>query len=142
MYNNMYTILHLPSNTYYAIQNNKYSVAMFKQYKDAKYVADSLATHKWVYGKLPTVNTALFVMKPYQKKQEALEHCLCVKTEALSMRYVQNIGTRNLNISLIDAIQWKDDHTYDVDIRHIELSASNKAYKESLELDANIIIED
>ena len=51
---------------------------LFRDYDHAKYVADSLATHHWIYGKLPPPSDELYLMKPYQKKQEASEHHLWV----------------------------------------------------------------
>ena len=136
----MYTILHLPTNTYYGLNKNKHSIAMFKEFHDAKYVAESLATHEWIYGKLPNINSELFMMKPFQKKRKSLDHLLCIKKQPLNMRFIHSIGTRHMDISVIDNIRWTDDHMYDVDVQNIGLKVSMDAYRESLELDSNIIM--
>jgi len=143
-YTNMYAILHLPTNTYYALrprEATKHSMVFFRDYDHAKYVADSLATHHWIYGKLPPPSDELYLMKPYQKKQEASEHHLWVAKRNASMRCIQDVGTRQLDISLVNALRWLDDDTYDVDMKWYELDVNTPTYLESLALDNQIVIE-
>ena len=105
----MYTILHLPTNTYYGLHakdRSKHTVVFFRNYDQAKYVADSLATHQWVYGKLPSPSTELYIMKPYQKKQNALEYRLWVQKRQASLRCMKEVGMRHLDVSFVKNIEW------------------------------------
>jgi len=140
----MYNIVHLPTNTCYALNNsdNKHSILFFKEYDDARYVADSLATHMWIYGNLPHANNELYMMKPYQKKKHALDHKLWVfKYDDFSMRRLHEIGLRNLDISIVKNIEWLNDDTYDIDIKHFELDLDLESFANSLHLDHTSVVD-
>jgi hypothetical protein len=119
----------------------KHSVVFFREYDHAKYVADSLATHNWIYGHLPEPSDELYLMKPYQKKQDALSHQIWVQKRNVSMRCVQDVGTRNLDFMLVNDIQWIDDDTYNLEMKQYELDVNGPTYVESLALDNHIVIE-
>lgn len=140
----MYSIIHLPTQTFYGLQNNtktRHSIVYFRYYDQAKYVADSLATYKWIYNELPQVSQELYMMKPYQVKKNANDHSLWIQKSSLSSRSVQNVGTRNLHISVINKIRWIDDETYDLDIKHYEMQSSLSSLITSLEMDHDLLIE-
>tara|TARA_Y100000389_G_scaffold205016_1_gene262009 strand:+ start:11859 stop:12281 length:423 start_codon:yes stop_codon:yes gene_type:complete len=140
----MYSIIHLPTQTLYGLHNNsktRHSVVYFRTYDHAKYVADSLATHEWIYNQLPAVSRELYMMKPYQVKKNARDHSLWIHKTTLSSRSVQNIGTRNLHISVVNDIRWIDDDTYDINIKHYEMESSLTSLITSLEMDHDLLIE-
>lgn len=138
----MYSILHLPSNTLYSVQNNKkHSVLFFKKYDNAKYVADSLSTYKWIYNSFPENNTGIHMMKKYQKKRQALESKLWIKKTPLTIKNVHDFATKNVDIFYITDIKWIDDENYHVDGNNIELSSTFELTKVSLEHDYQILIE-
>jgi len=137
-----YSILHLPSNTLYSVQNDKKnSVLFFKKYDNAKYVADSLSTYKWIYNSFPNEINEIHIMKKYQKKHEALESKLWVKQTQLNVKNIQDFATRNLDVFLINNINWIDDENFFVDGNNIELSSTFDLTKVSLEHDYQILIE-
>ena len=140
----MYTIHHLPSSTYYCLQSpktNKHSIVCFKKYEHAKYIADSISTHIWIHRSLPEINSELCIMKPYQKKNQALENKLWVKKQAISNKFIQDVGSRNLEIALIDELSWIDDDKYNVNINYLQLNMNNEAFIYSLALDNEILFE-
>ena len=138
----MYSIIHLPSNTVYSIQNEKKnSVLFFKKYDNAKYVADSLSTYKWIYNSFPSDINEIHMMKKYQKKREALESKLWVKQTQLNVKNVHDLATRNVDIFLINDIDWIDDENFHIDGHNIELSATLELTQLSLKNDYQILIE-
>lgn len=138
----MYTILHLPSNTLYGLKKppEKYCVVFFKKYDNAKYVADSLSTHYWIYGRFPDKSKELHLMKPYQKKCEALDHHIWVQDKTFSRHYAIELGTRNLDVAVINDIIWLDDDNFDLNIQHFTLDCERNASLHILELDNDIVI--
>lgn len=138
----MYSIIHLPTNTLYSVQNNKkHSVLFFKKYNTAKYVADSLSTYNWIYNSFPDNNDEIFLMKQYQKKREALESKLWIKNTQLTIKNVQDFATRNVDIFYINNINWIDDENYNVDGTNIELTSSFELTQVSLENDYQMLIQ-
>ena len=137
-----YSIIHLPSNTFYSIQNDKKnSVLFFKKYDNAKYVADSLSTYKWIYNSFPSDINEIHMMKKYQKKHEALENKLWVKQTQLNVKNVQDFATLNLDVFLINNIIWIDDENYHIDGQNIELTCTNELFQFTLENDYQMLIE-
>lgn len=137
-----YSIIHLPSNTFYSIQNDKKnSVLFFKKYDNAKYVADSLSTYKWIYNSFPSDINEIHMMKKYQKKREALENKLWVKQTQLNVKNVQDFATRNLDVFIINNINWIDDENYHIDGQNIELTCTNELFQFTLENDYQMLIE-
>lgn len=139
----MYSILHLPSNTMYSIKNNnnKHSVLYFKKYDNAKYIADSLATYKWIYDKFPTTNKDIYVMKQYQKKRDALESKLWVKKTNLTCKNLRDLATRNVDIFYIKDLDWVDDENFNIRGKNIEFTSTLELIQLSLENDYQILIE-
>lgn len=138
----MYSIIHLPSNTLYSIQNEKKnSVLFFKKYDNAKYVADSLSTYKWIYNSFPNEVNEIHMMKKYQKKNEALENKLWVKQTHLTVKNIHDLATRNLDVFLINNINWIDDENFHIDGHNIELTCTTELFQLSLENDYQILIE-
>lgn len=138
----MYTILHLPSNTLYSLRKTpeRHTVVFFKQYDNAKYVADSLSTHYWIYGKMPNVSKELHLMKPYQKKRESLEHHIWVQEKPFSRHCAIELGSRNLDVVVVKDIMWLDDDEYDLNIQHFSLECEEEVYLQMMELDHDIVI--
>lgn len=138
----MYTIVHLPTNTFYGLnRTEKHSVVYFKKYENAKYVADSLSTHVWIYGSMPKESKELHMMKPYQKKREALENHIWVQKRDLSKQWLMQLGMRNLNVLVVKNIDWLDDDEYDADIENYSLESDNAAFLKMVELDNEIVVE-
>ena len=132
----MYSIIHLNTNSYYAlIHNDKHSVVFFDRFKDAKYVADSLATHTWIYGHLPNMSNELHMMKRYQKKQNSFKHNIWVTNRKFSKHRVHELGLRNLNASVVKSIKWNNDDEYNVDISHLFLHVDMETYAKVVSLD-------
>mgnify|MGYP001443282327 FL=1 len=138
----MYAIIHLPTQTYYSLKNDsKHNVVYFRQYEHAKYIADSLSTHKWIYNHLPENNKELYVMKPYQTKREAMENKLWVQKQSISMKTLHDLATRNLDITLVNDLKWLNDDSYEVDAKNIELTAAEDLFKMALNMDNDIVVQ-
>ena len=138
----MYAIIHLPTQTYYSLKNDsKHNVVYFRQYEHAKYIADSLSTHKWIYNHLPENNKELYVMKPYQTKREAMENKLWVQKQSISMKTLHDLATRNLDITLVNDLKWLDDDSYEVDAKNIELTVAEDLFKMALNMDNDIVVD-
>lgn len=138
----MYTILHLPSNTLYSLTKTpeRHTVVFFKRYDHAKYVADSLSTHYWIYGKMPKVSKELHLMKPYQKKRESLDNHIWVQEKSLSRHCAIELGTRNLDVMVVKDILWIDDDRYDLNLQHFTLKCEANGFVQMMELDNDIVI--
>lgn len=138
----MYAIIHLPTQTYYSLKNDsKHNVVYFRQYEHAKYIADSLSTHKWIYNHLPENNKELYVMKLYQTKREAMENKLWVQKQNISMKTLHDLATRNLDITLVNDLKWLNDDSYEVDAKNIELTAAEDLFKMALNMDNDIVVD-
>ena len=138
----MYAIIHLPTQTYYSLKNDsKHNVVYFRQYEHAKYIADSLSTHKWIYNHLPENNKELYVMKLYQTKREAMENKLWVQKQSISMKTLHDLATRNLDITLVNDLKWLNDDSYEVDAKNIELTAAEDLFKMALNMDNDIVVD-
>jgi hypothetical protein len=81
------------------------------------------------------------MMKKYQKKREALENKLWVKQTQLNVKNVQDFATRNLDVFIINNINWIDDENYHIDGQNIELTCTNELFQLTLENDYQILIE-
>lgn len=138
----MYAIIHLPTQTYYSLKNDsKHNVVYFRQYEHAKYIADSLSTHKWIYNHLPEDNKELYVMKLYQTKREAMENKLWVQKQSMSMKTLHDLATRNLDITLVNDLKWLNDDSYEVDAKNIELTVAEDLFKMALNMDNDIVVQ-
>lgn len=138
----MYAIIHLPTQTYYSLKNDsKHNVVYFRQYEHAKYIADSLSTHKWIYNHLPENNKELYVMKLYQTKREAMENKLWVQKQSISMKTLHDLATRNLDITLVNDLKWLNDDSYEVDAKNIELTVAEDLFKMALNMDNDIVVD-
>ena len=138
----MYAIIHLPTQTYYSLKNDsKHNVVYFRQYEHAKYIADSLSTHKWIYNHLPENNKELYVMKLYQTKREAMENKLWVQKQSISMKTLHDLATRNLDITLVNDLKWLNDDSYEVDAKNIELTVAEDLFKMALNMDNDIVVQ-
>ena len=121
--------------------DSKHNVVYFRQYEHAKYIADSLSTHKWIYNHLPENNKELYVMKPYQTKREAMENKLWVQKQSISMKTLHDLATRNLDITLVNDLKWLNDDSYEVDAKNIELTAAEDLFKMALNMDNDIVVD-
>jgi hypothetical protein len=138
----MYTIIHLPTNTYYSLINtkSKHKVVFFRKYDDAKYVADSLSTHNWIYESFPSDSKELYIMKPYQKKKKALENFIWVKRKPLSTKTILDLSTRNLDLMLVNDLRWDDDDSYILDSENFTLSSPLAMFISTLNNDFDVHI--
>lgn len=136
----MYAIVHLPSNTYYSLKHtpNKHKVVFFRNFDQAKYVADSLSTHNWIYDSFPHDSKELYIMKPYQKKKKALENFIWVKKKTLSTKTILDLSTRNLDLMLVNDLQWDDDDSYILDSDNFTLSSPLTMFIATLKNDYDI----
>lgn len=137
----MYAIFHLPTSTYYSLKGDgKHNVVYFRQYEHAKYIADSLSTHKWIYNHLPENNSELYVMKPYQTKRESMENNIWVQKQRLSMKTLHDLACRNLDITLVNELKWINDDSYEIDSKNIQLTPTEDLFKLSLTMDNDIVV--
>ena len=81
------------------------------------------------------------MMKPYQKKREALENHIWVQKRDLSKQWLMQLGMRNLNVLVVKNIDWLDDDEYDADIENYSLESDNAAFLKMVELDNEIVVE-
>ena len=138
----MYAIIHLPTGTYYSLKSDsKHNVVYFRQFDHAKYVADSLSTHQWIYNHLPYNTSELYIMKPYKTKRQAMENKIWVEKQSISMTTLRDLATRNLDITLINDWKWINDESYELDSKNIELTASDDLFKLALNMDNDIVIQ-
>jgi hypothetical protein len=137
-----YCIKHLPTNTLYAVKSSKKQcVVFFKKYDVAKYVADSISTNKWIYNTLPDESKELYIMKKYQVKRQAMESKLWVHNQRLSVKYVKDLASRNVDLMIIDDIEWINDENYNVLGQHVQLTATEDLLRQSLEIDNELLFE-
>jgi hypothetical protein len=77
-------------------------------------------------------------MKPYQKKKKALENYIWVKKKTLSTKTILDLSTRNLDLMLVNDLQWDDDDSYILDSDNFTLSSPLTMFIATLKNDYDI----
>lgn len=140
----MYTIYHLPSGSYYGlggVDGKKLSVVCFREYKTAKYVSESIATHAYLHGRLPELCLELCLVKRGEKRRHSLESKLWVEKRYLTRKYLHDLGSRNIDVCVVNHLSWLDDVRYDVDMKYVHMEGSSRGYTMALESDLEVPLE-
>ena len=62
-------------------------------------------------------------------------------SDAVWSNFVQDFATRNLDVFIINNINWIDDENYHIDGQNIELTCTNELFQFTLENDYQMLIE-
>ena len=142
----MYTIVHLPTNTVYALNtDNRLRLVFFKKYDNARYVAESLSTHIEQYKTLPELSDQLCLQHPKNRRHSTsldsrrindlwVRRCELTHTTAL------NMGTRGLGITVVDSLDWNGSD-WNPKARDLDLVADPSSVMLMMQLDNDLLLE-
>lgn len=149
----MHFILHTPTQTTYGLQRkiddtntmykHKHTLVAFRREDDAKCVANSLSIYFRRYGHFPNSDT-VFVAKPKNKKTTDNFHDihddLLIYTNNIHMNYIQNIGSRNLDLICVDEIRWNV-NDYTIHYKTVVLDVPIPEFQKTIENDNTFFLE-
>lgn len=142
----MYNIVHLPTNTVYALKNdNRLHVVFFRKFDNARYVGESITAHYDRYKQLPEMSEMLCLQRPNDTRQRTsmdarriddmwVQRCDITHSTAL------RLATHGLGMTVVDALNWTD-NDWCPTIRHVNLKTDAAAFLYTLTQDNDMLLE-
>ena len=142
----MYNIVHLPTNTVYALKNNnRLHVVFFRKFDNARYVADSLSAHYDRYKQLPELSEELCLQHPKSARTPTSMDArrvndLWVQRRDITHSTALQLGTRGLGLTVVDCLGWTDTD-WNPNVRHVDLKSDPTSFLYMLSLDNDMLLE-
>ena len=130
----MYMIRHIPSKTFYGItdKQGKFSLVGFKRMRDAKHVADSVATYKLVHKEFPIPSPKVYVMEKKQITGSAADAELWIEDHRNTIAFLRNLGKHNMDFNIIEEIDGLEEDKVQIKGRTLYIQCPTDLYKETL----------
>ena len=142
----MYNIVHLPTNTVYALKNNnRLNVVFFRKFDNARYVAESLSAHYERYKQLPELSEELCLQHPKSVRPRTSMDArrlddMWVQRRDITHSTALRLGTHGLGLTVVDSLDWTDTDWHPA-VRHVDLKSDTTAFLYMLSLDNDMLLE-